>query len=101
MNWQAIVQSIDAPTAQAFVAATRHVLSALVVEVERAAATQTPPPRDYNTAELPRESAPGGWLSPQELRATSQRLTEALAGEKWTDGFVAALKCVAAIGGVL
>ncbi len=101
MDWQAMVRNIDASTAQAFVTATRHVLSALVVEVERVAATQTPPPRDYNTAELSRESAPGGWISPQELRATAQRLTEALAAEKWTDGFVAALKFVAALGGAL
>jgi hypothetical protein len=58
-------------------------------------------PLDYNTATLPADVPAGGWLSPTELRRTSQELTEAIAAEKWVDGCVCALRALSAIGGAL
>ncbi len=102
MDWQTMVRSIDANTAQAFVRAARHVIDALLIEAGRVRATQTPGPRDYNdAAALPRETPPGGWLSHDELRETARQMAEATAAEKWTDGLLCALKGLALIGGVL
>ncbi len=101
MDLQNIVKNIDAATAQAFVSAARHVVDALLIEGERVRQTQTPAARDYNAASLSREAAPGGWLSHEELRETSRRLAEAVAAEKWTEGFVAALKLLSMLGGAL
>jgi hypothetical protein len=101
MDLQSIVRKIDTPTAQAFVSAARHVIDALLIEAHRVQAAQTPPPRDYNAAELPRAAAPGGWLTDDELHETARRLAEAIAAEKWVEGFVLALKMLAALGGAL
>jgi hypothetical protein len=101
MDLSSIVRSIDQETARALVVATRRVIDALLIEGERIRQTQTPAPRDYNVAELPRASAPGGWLSHEELRDTARRMAEAIAAEKWTDGLVAALKLLGTLGAML
>jgi len=101
MDWATLLRQIDAGTARAFVAAARHVIDALLIEAERVQQTQTPAARDYNAAELSREAPAGGWLSHAELREAARRMSEALATEKWVDGFVAAVKLMAALGGVL
>ncbi len=101
MDLRTIVKNIDAETARAFVSASRHVIDALLIESERVRQTHTPTERDYNQAELSREAPGGGWLSHSELRDTARRMSEALANENWTDGFIAALKTVSALGGLL
>ena len=101
MDLLTLARSVDAQTAQAFVTAARHVIDALLIEADRVRQTQTPAPRDYNAAELPRTAAPGGWIDPSELRETTQRLAEAMAAEKWTDGLVFALQAVCVLGGML
>jgi hypothetical protein len=101
MDWRRLVESVDAESARALVLAARRVIDALLIEAERVRRTQTPPPRDYNAAELPRESPAGWWLEHSELRATAQELSEAVAAEKWTDGLVCALKALFVVGGLL
>lgn len=101
MDWLDVVKRVDADAARAFVGAARRVVEALLVEAEQVQQTQTPRVRDYERAALPREAPGGGWLSVAELRATAQRMTEAIAAEQWTDGFVAAVRLLAAVGAVL
>lgn len=101
MNLEALLRQVDAGTAQAFVAAARHVIDALLIEGQRWAEKPAPPVRDYEAAELPRGAPPAGWLSHEELRDAAKRLAEALALEKWTDGLICAVKLFAAMGGVL
>lgn len=101
MNIETLVKHIDAGTARAFVTAARHVLEALLIEAERIGETQTPTARDYDSAELPRSAPAGGWLSTEELRGTAQRLAEAVAAEKWTDGLICAIRLFNVMGGVL
>ena len=101
MDLKTLVKNIDVQTAQAFVTAARHVIDALLIESERVRKTQTPGARDYNKAELSRETPAGGWLSHEELRDTARRMSEAIALEKWTDGLVCALRMLSALGGVL
>jgi hypothetical protein len=101
MDWKSMLERLDASTVQAFVAAAVRVVDALVIEAERGAPASAPQPRDYRTAELPHGTPPGGWLGVGELRAAAQRATEALAAEKWTDGFVTALQALALLGGAL
>ena len=101
MNIGEIAKCIDADTARAFVTAARHVIDALLIEAERVRQTQTPVPRDYAEAELPRSAPAGGWLSHEELGHTAQRLAEAIAAEKWTDGLLFALKLLRGFGGGL
>ncbi|MBK8913585.1 MAG: hypothetical protein IPM64_03120 [Phycisphaerales bacterium] len=100
MNLDLILGAIDAPTARRFVEAARHVVDALLIEAERVRQVQTPAPLDYaGSAGLSRQSPPGGWISSDELRAATQRMSEALAAEKWREGFVAAIAAIALIGG--
>ena len=101
MNIEALVKRVDAETARAFVSAARHVIDALLIEAERIEQTQTPTKRDYNEAGLPRGTPSGGWLSHEELRGTAQRLAEAIAAEKWTDGLICAVRLFHVLGGVL
>ena len=101
MDLRSLARNIDANTARAFVTAARHVIDALLIEAERVRKTQTPRRRNYNRAGLPRDTAPGGWLSHEELRETARRLSEAVAAEKWTDGLVFALKTLSVVGGGL
>jgi hypothetical protein len=96
-----LVKSLDPATIQAFVTAARRVIDALLIEGERIRQTQTPTPRDYNAAGLPRATAAGGWLSHEELRDTARRMAEAIAAEKWTDGLITALKLLGALGVML
>lgn len=95
-----LAKSIDIETARAFVTAARHVVDAMLIEGERVRQTQTPGARDYNAATLPRTAPAGGWISHEELRETARRMFEAIAAEKWTDGFIAALQILSAMGGL-
>jgi hypothetical protein len=101
MDLEGVLRKIDVNTARAFVSAARHVIDALLIEGQRMRQAQTPEPRDYNATALPRAGAPGGWLSDEELHGTAQRLAEAIAAEKWTDGLVFALQMMALLGGAL
>lgn len=88
--------------ARAFVEAARHVIDAMLIEGERIRQTQSPPPRDYVAdAPLSRAAPPGGWIAHDELRAATQRMSEALAAEKWTEGVIAAVRIFTLIGGGL
>jgi hypothetical protein len=100
VDWQSLVKGIDGEAARAFVTAARHVIDALLIEADRQRQAQAPPERDYNDTKLSRETAPGGWLSHDELRAAVRRMSEAIAAEKWTDGVVATLRVIALIGGL-
>lgn len=101
MDLIALTKKIDAKTARAFAKAARHVIDAMLVEAECIRKTQTPRPRDYRQAGLSRASAAGGWLSHVELRETSARLAEAIAGEEWLDGLLIAVRALAIAGGGL
>ena len=101
MNIETLVECIDAGTARAFVTAARHVIDALLIEAERVQQTSTPTARDYNAADVPRSTPAGGWLSHEELRGTAQRLAEAMAAEKWTDGVICAARLFRALGGAM
>jgi hypothetical protein len=101
MDIATLVKGIDAATARAFVSAARNVIDALLIEGERVREAQTPAARDYEEAELPRGTPAGGWITHEELRATAQRLAEAMAAEKWTDGLLCALRLILVLGGAL
>jgi hypothetical protein len=100
MDIRNLVRSIDAATARAFVTAARSVIDALMIEGQRVRQTQAPPPRDYAGAALSRETPPGGWISDDELRSASQRMNEAIAAEKWSDGVLFALRALSALGAI-
>ena len=95
-----LAKNIDAETARAFVTAARHVIDAMLIEGQRVQQTQTPGVQDYNAARLPRTAPAGGWISHEEVRETARRMSEAIAAEKWTDGFIAALQILSAMGGL-
>lgn len=98
MKLEQIAGRIDADTARAFVEAARHVIDAMLIEAERVQQTQTPGRRDYAAAGLDASTPGGGWISHAELRAAAQRVGEAVAAEKWSEGFVAAVKLLALVG---
>jgi hypothetical protein len=98
MDLKTLLQNVDAQTARAFVTAARHLIDALLIEAERIRQTQTPAARDYDAAKLSRESAPGGWISHEELRGATQKMAEAVAAEKWADGLVFAVRLFNTLG---
>lgn len=98
MNWAELVKQIDPAAAQAFVRAARSVIDAMMVEGVRVRQAQAPGLVDYERAQLSREGPGGGWLSEDELRATSRALAESIAAERWVEGFALALRLLA--GGV-
>lgn len=98
MDWIAVARRIDAQTARTFVTAARHVVDALLIEAEHVRTTQAPTTVDYNAAGLPRDAVPGGWISIDEVRDGSRRMAESIAAEKWVDGFLVAVKLLAALG---
>ena len=98
MDLKTLLRHVDARTARAFITAARHVIDAMLIEAQRIRQTQTPGARDYDAAEISRESAPGGWLSHEELRGTAQKMAEAVAAEKWTDGLVFAIRLFTTLG---
>lgn len=99
MSLQQLFEQINPQTARAFVGAARNLIDALLIEAERIRAAQPPGVIDYDTAVIDRTTPPGGWLAPDELRRATQRLTEALAAEKWLDGMLVALRALRALGG--
>ncbi len=98
MTLNMALQQIDANTAQAFVRAARHVIDALLIEAERVRQVQTPGARDYLGGGLSREAPGGGWISHEELRNTTQKLSEAISAEKWTDGLLTAIRLIVLLG---
>lgn len=99
MNLQTLLKSLDSETARAFVGAAKNVIDALLVEGQRVDQTRTPAPRDYGAAKLSRTAPAGGWISQDELRQTTQRLSEAIAREKWIDGAAFVIQWFARMGG--
>lgn len=99
MDMVQLAKGLDAGAVRAFVTAARHVIDALMIEATRLEQVRTPGVRDYATAELSREAPGGGWIASDELRATTQKLTEAIAAEKWVEGFVVAVRLLSALGG--
>ncbi|MBI5863269.1 MAG: hypothetical protein HZB38_01905 [Planctomycetes bacterium] len=77
-------QAVDGRTARAFVSAARHFIDALLIEGQRVASTATPPA--------------GGWLSSEELRGATQRMSEAIAAERWVDGALAVVRVLVLLG---
>ncbi len=99
MTLNSALQQVDAGTAQAFVRAARHVIDAMMIEAQRVHQAQAPGARDYLGGDLSREAAAGGWISHEELRSTTQKLSEAIAAEKWIDGLLTAVRLIALLGG--
>jgi hypothetical protein len=100
MDLRAIAERIDGPTARAFVGAARHMIDAMLIEAGRVQQTRTPGTVDYNTAEISRTTPAGGWLSDVELRGATQRLSESMAAERWSDGVLFAFKALALMGAI-
>lgn len=99
MDLRTVVGHIDAETARVFVTAACRVIDAMLIEAQRRQAARTPERCDYEQAAPRRDTAAGGWLAHDELRATAQQLAEAIAAEKWTEGLLAALAALRCLGG--
>lgn len=95
---KAILRKIDAETARAFVGAARHLIDAMLIEGQRVRQSQSPGTIDYDNASFSRSGPAGGWLSDSELRSATQKMSEAIAAEKWTDGVVFALRALSTLG---
>lgn len=100
MNLEAMLGRVDAATAQAFVRGARHLIDALLIESQRVRQAHTPGGLDYAQAGLSRETPAGGWIGDEELRAATQRMSEALATEKWSEGVMFALKALSTLGAI-
>lgn len=100
MNLEAILSRIDTASARAFVGGARRLIDAMLIEGQRVRQTQTPTGVDYTSAGLQADTPAGGWISDEELRGATQRMSEAIAAEKWTEGVLFALKALSALGAI-
>lgn len=91
-----IADKLDLATIQSFTRAALDVIQVVLNEAEKRAATATPDKVDYAHADHDWSAPAGGWLTPDEIRTAITEITEAIAAEKWFDGFVAAVKMMAA-----
>lgn len=89
-----VAEKLDADVLKQFVVGVQKVIEALLIEQEHVGSQPGPVPVDYNTAGLPRAEPPGGWIGTGELRAASQKMSEAIAAEKWVEGFVFAVQAM-------
>ena len=99
MDLRRLIQGVDGEAARRFVEATQHILDAMLLEAARAHPEPEPGVRDYREASLMHGSPEGGWLSHEELRATTQQIAEAIAAEKWTDGLLFAIRLLTRVSG--
>jgi hypothetical protein len=91
----AIASQIDESTAKSFVSAAWNVIQAAMVVRQQALAAETPGQTDYETAQLDRSTPAGGWLTDETLHSYTQRISEAIAAEKWEQGALFVLQFLA------
>lgn len=95
-----VAAALDADTLKSFVHTARLTIDAIASEQRAAAAKAAPQPIDYAAADHDRSAPAGGWIDPQEVKALSAAMTEAIAAEKWADGFVTAIQLLAMVGAI-
>lgn len=95
-----VAARLDGKSIAAFVHTARVVIDAVAAEREQALSESAPQPIDYATARHDHAAPPGGPLSVGELRARSAEMVQAIAAEKWVDGFVSCLQLLAAVGAI-
>ena len=95
-----VAEKLDPATIQTFVHTARLVVEAVADEAQASASTQMPGQTDYATATLDHSTPAGGWLNVEQIRETSRKMTEAVAAEKWVDGFICAVQFMAMIGAI-
>lgn len=98
MQIKPLISRIDPEAARALVESAGRVFDALVIESERIQEEPGPALRDYPSAELSREAPQGGWISDSALRRAAQDISEAIAKEKWTEGFITAVRWMRVLG---
>lgn len=74
----------------------RYIDDALVDDI-KIQPQESPNRLDYNKAGIELVAPPNGWISMSELEAYNQKMTEAIANEKWTEGFILAMQIVAMV----
>lgn len=92
MNPMILAHSLEPAVLRRFVHAVRNVVDAMLIQAPPPRPAPPPGMRDYNAAPLVNGAPDGGWIDVSELQITSQRMNEAIAAERWVDGFVAAVE---------
>ncbi len=98
MDLRRLLRNLDGASARAFVRAATEVIDAMLLEQVASEPEATPGGRDYEMAGLSRSTPTGGWISHEELRATTQKMSEAIASEKWTEGVMLAIRLLGKAG---
>ena len=93
------LSKLDPAVIQTFVHTVRKVLDAFRIEAAIVSQSATPSSPDYEHGGLSPAPPSGGWITNDELRARVQEFNEAMALEKWIDGFIAGIKVMMFIGG--
>ena len=97
-----LAERLDAQTIQTFVHTMRLIADAILAEAEDRAGEHAPTGQvDYATAGPDRTAPPGGWGDVAEIRSRATAMAEAIAAEKWQDGFVFAFELMALVGKVV
>lgn len=97
-QWTTIAKGLSEQTLKGFVNAVNEIVKQIAGTPVGGVST-APTPVDYAHAEITVGVPPGGWLSVEEFRDASRRMTEAIAAEKWVEGFITAVQIMIMIGG--
>lgn len=93
----AIASHIGPEEAKHFVTAAFNVIKAALIVREQEREARTPGTVDYGSAELDRSTPADGWITDETLLSYQQRMTEAIAAEKWMDGFIFAIQLISVL----
>lgn len=101
MTLQESLKQIDLQVVKDFVLAVHKMISSLMVQPHASGGAAAPPgDTDYGSADLSGATPDGGWISNDELKATQQKMTEAIKTESWIDGALFAVKLMSALGAI-
>lgn len=92
------ISSLPPSKLAAVVHAVRDVIDTLA-DNRSSYANTAPQGTEYDTADHDASAPVGGWLSVDELRERSRQMTEAIAAEKFVQGFLMAVQLMAMFGG--
>lgn len=96
-----LLKDVNLVIVKRFLFAVESLVNALLLAEELPREARMPQEHDYTKATLPREAPPLGWLSHDQLRESARQMGEAISAEKWTDGFVAAIRLISLFTGAL
>lgn len=92
-----VMSDLSMESIKEFVTVVKRYIDDALVDDIKVLPQESPTKIDYNKAGVELIAPHGGWISRSELERYNQKMTEAIANEKWTEGFILAMQIVAMV----